>query len=296
MKIKKLWILSITLFVLTACDSGHKTTDVEHPAWPSVNLDVKKETTTAGVILEGGDQGREGGHYVICPPEAGIPDARSEFELKKTKIQQKIVFLDYFIGIDTQEKRNALEDFILQETDDQRLDRVAKRLFSIFNEVPHMHALLDRIIQYSTSFMEIKGRVRWIENLQQPYEFELTEDVTPDFLSPEKLETLNETCHDRFFQAAVYDYSNKGEEVFYYSQFFEDKAPIMQRSYRNVHELLRYLMRNESKQVIQLTNYFHTQEFFDADVKIVREKIKEISRTYKRTRPFFEEKADGPRD
>ncbi len=114
--------------------------------------------------------------------------------------------------------------------------------------------------------------------LAPPIEIELTSDFAPENLSEEKRHLVDQYCDGRFYQAAVYDYTQYLHEVFEYSRFFENNASKMQLSFHNVHEMLRFILESrEAGQIQKLTAYFHTEEFFNDTPEEVKLKIRRIS-------------------
>ncbi len=272
------WVITLLVgFVaLSACNSSHSNNNPD--IFSSEGLGASSRPAEIGVTLEGGDQGREGGHFLLCHPAAGIPNSRTGIEEADANGIEKVFFVDYFLTIKNQNDRNSLRNFAMAESDALRLELVTKRLLFVFDDIPQMKLKAQRMVEYSGSFMERKGRAQWIETTQIPSQFPLTEDFTPAHLDDDSRNVVEDHCQARFFQAAVYDYSNPGQEIFYYSQFFEDHASKMQKSFRNIHELLRYMMRDETPQVIALTAYFHSKNFFFSSADEVKQRISEISK------------------
>ena len=256
------------------------------PQAPGVAVPSK----TPGVTSDGSDQGREGGHFLICSSDVPISHSScSENPREKCALNQgKIFFLDYFLSIDDLIEYDSLQRLDDSESAEQRLDAVVARLKLVFNGYPHLQIKLDRASQFSTSFMERKGLARWIQDDRHPEEIELTLDFGVGNMMQAKQEIINQYCDGRFYQAAVYDYSVFQDTVFEYSQYFEDHASELQKSFRNIHEMLRYVLkRSETKQIQALTAYLHTQAFFDKDLNSVRDDLKEISKQRAYQNPFF---------
>ncbi len=285
--LEKLIFLILVLSQLNACSPDQNIPQDNLSSHTTGNPESSEAPSRPGVTLDGGDQGREGGHFLICDRDANVPDSRMAFEIFGSATHDKAIFLDYFLKIQNPADRTALLDFHEDETDDVRLDRVTKRLLYLFRKDPHMKAKAQRLDDYAASFMERKGEARWIESTDLPLEHELTEDITPAQLSDTNLQIVNEHCQSRFFQAAIYDYSQPEQEVFYYSEFFEEHASRMQKSFRNVHEMLRFTMRNETPQVIALTAYFHSIQFFRSSDTQVKRRIAEISEQTHTSVRFF---------
>ncbi len=286
MKLGALALLKIFMILaVVACDSPSSTGQPDHSSSAGVDQFVDPVPEVPGVTLQGGDQGREGGHFLICHANSPVPDSRMSFETKH--FEDKVLFVDYFLEIKTLEDRNKLHDFTLAENDVTRLDQITKRLLFIFRDFPEMKLKAQRMDEYSSSFMDRKGEAQWIGSSENPEEFELTEDLSIEDFDVNTQYLVQEHCRQRLFQAAVYDYTDPEREVFYYSEFFENHASLMQKSFRNVHELLRYMLRNETPQVVKLTAYFHSKEFFFAPAAEVRKSIASISQTEHTNVPFF---------
>lgn len=248
-----------------------------------------KGPTQPGVVANGSGQGREGGHYLICKLTLPLPYKNCSVKSKTHCQQEKVFFIDYFIMIDSQEDFDGLRTLRVDELAETRLNGVVARLKVLFKDIPHMLGRLLWASSFSDSFMEVKGDARWIEDDRAPHEIELTSDLAPENLTDDKERLVDKYCQGRFFQAAVYD-STRGklDEVFEYSQFFETYASEMQKSFRNVHEMLRLVLkRGETKQIQSLTAYFHTEEFFSGDNAEVRAQIEIISKSRAARNPFY---------
>ncbi len=285
MKFLKLMTAFYTALAVSGCNAPSPTSPTD-PLMSSGTDPVQDASPASpGVTLQGGDQGREGGHFLICHASSPIPDSRMTFETKH--IDEKVLFVDYFLEINTPDQRNKLRGFTVAENDVTRLDQITKRLLFIFRDFPEMKQKAQRMDEYSSSFMDRKGEAQWIGSDDNPEDFELTEDLTIEDFDMNTQYLVHEHCRQRLFQAAVYDYTDPEREVFYYSEFFESHASLMQKSFRNVHELLRYMLRNETPQVVKLTAYFHSKEFFFAPEEEVRKTIASICTATHTNVPFY---------
>ena len=92
------------------------------------------------------------------------------------------------------------------------------------------------------------------------------------------------SCKNRYFQAAQYskDKDNNGKKEFpiQYDKEFEKNASELQKSFRDVHEMLRSILNRQTKQIQQLTIYFHSRHFYYAKKYEVIQQIIHISRKF----------------
>ncbi|NQZ17786.1 MAG: hypothetical protein HRT44_00790 [Bdellovibrionales bacterium] len=289
-KIIKFNLIFISILFL-ACTPSRQT-PLGSPNENGINVEYSHidppVATPESITAEGSGQGREGGHYLICSRQLPLPYKGCTPNRKLSCEQQKVFFIDYFLTVGSQQDYDALSKFIGDESSEVRLDMVVKRIILLFRDFPSMSDKLNFAIDFSEGFMEGKGAARWIEDVRSPVEIEVTSDLAPSNLPQTKRELVEEYCRGRFFQAAVYDYSVSEDEVFEYSRYFENSASEMQKSFRNIHELLRFVLKSgETRQIQVLTYYMHTHEFLSGDPVRVRAKLHELSDATAAENRFF---------
>ena len=272
----------------------------------------KSQPIDTGASMAGGgsDQGREGGHFLIC--ENGAPTLVTGSD----DFETHVVFIDYFVGIDSEYSKSELEEFGIDETDYDRLDRVVKRLVELFENDNKMSLRLIDLFVFQLSFREHIEDSQVVIDDRSPGDIELTSDylfedidttnrmsidrqteatsLVPEHLretvdsnrEPYLLGVANEYCGSRLYQAAVVERSEFGLQV-HFSQYFEDHASEMQKSYRNIHEMLRTTIPIETHQIQRLTNFFHKKFFFTGPDEIVLKTIAHISQS-NNGHPFYD--------
>lgn len=238
---------------------------------------------------QGGDEGREGGHFLECDNDGSIPDSRSPDELQNSEVADKLFFIDYFLEVKTEAHRSFLLDFPESEEPEDRLESVVERLTQVLSSAEGNEDTIESINQYSELFMADSTEIRWLEIPAGTNAIAPTADFTLEDFEEDERSVVENQCSNQVLQAAIHDYTDPETSVFYYSEFFERHASKMQRSFRNVHEMLRYVLRIESRQIVKLTTFMHTQKFFDADDEVVLNSLTELSTAHNNGTPFLAE-------
>lgn len=285
-------LITVSCVAMVACSSDDANQGL-NSASPGNPKTLDGGNPKAGPVLQGSDQGREGGHFLICTEEASVP-VDGEFvtpyaieDGDADDNSESIYFIDYALTIKTQEDFDALLPFEDGESDTDRLHKVSERLIEIYKDDEVMKNVRISIIAYRSFFLDEFGTSEfWTEDIRSPHMIPLTEDVTKSHLPEDIYNMVENNCGSSLYQAVTYKYDIKVNDAgsgyttndqFHFSKHFQQHSSRMQKSFRNVHELFRYIIKNESEQVQQLTAYAHTGEFFEADKETVRKRIAEIS-------------------
>ncbi|MEM7646674.1 MAG: hypothetical protein AAF203_07185 [Pseudomonadota bacterium] len=299
----KKWIIILSLLgLMVACSS-----EDNNQAGPQFSNDLDKKGAGGDIKLQGGDHIREGGHYLYC---ANNPDEfPGNFVFEEVgESRGGLYFVDYVLGLTDY----SVEEFIAHNgwnkyQEQLLIDYEAIRLKDVepgkkadlikgyrentLSQYSHLYMVWHRLHSLYHDDSKFASRLKAFSRAEQRVKQTIasiseealqltTNDVSLESLTDEaQIEMITENCEPEFYQAAYFEDAtqNKTGQTLFFDPFFQEKASPRQKSFRDVHEALRIVVKSESEQIQKLTAYFHTEHFFLASKEDVTEKLKEIS-------------------